>query len=235
MANCSSQMCGVHHNDIQSVAIFKNKHYELLIRNCDDVFLQPVLPYNPPPYPIRPTDAAEDILVSCNYEKKTICQYPLLSTMEKKDLEVKIDDKLIDIQSTLSIIRKWETNDVIPSEIKVELSFHKHFIVRGYYTAWNVTKISYALNKDANLDVVLGDGMYWSHVEAKGVNKPPDEKFVQVMPKLTLFPSPMVVRKLLFTMNRIPEQTIPYFEIRGCNAEDKNFLVPKLDGKETFI
>ena len=64
MANCSSQMCGVHHNDIQSVAIFKNKHYDLLIRNCDDVFLQPVLPYNPPPYPIRPTDAAEDILVS---------------------------------------------------------------------------------------------------------------------------------------------------------------------------
>ena len=57
-------MCGVEHNNVQSVEIFVNKHYNLLIRNCDDLFLQPLLPFNQPPYPIHPMNMKNDILVN---------------------------------------------------------------------------------------------------------------------------------------------------------------------------
>ena len=39
------------------------------------------------------------------------------------------------------------------------------------------------------------------------------------MPRLILFPSPMIVTKMKFELSHAPNQKIPYFEIRGCNAE----------------
>jgi hypothetical protein len=41
------------------------------------------------------------------------------------------------------------------------------------------------------------------------------------MPALSLFPSPMVVTKIKLELGRVANQTIPYFEIRGCSAEGK--------------
>ena len=63
-SSCQSQKCGVHENGVQAVQVFSNVQYELLIRNCDDLFLQPILPYKESPHPIKPFGRQDDILVS---------------------------------------------------------------------------------------------------------------------------------------------------------------------------
>ena len=62
-SSCHSQMCGVYGNGVQAVQVFSNAQYELLIRNCDDLFIQPILPYKESPYPIKPLARHDDILV----------------------------------------------------------------------------------------------------------------------------------------------------------------------------
>ena len=62
-SKCHSQKCGVYENKIQAVQVFANDQYELLIRNCDDLFLQPTLPYKEPPYPIKPISSEKNIYV----------------------------------------------------------------------------------------------------------------------------------------------------------------------------
>ena len=62
-SSCHSQMCGVYGNGVQAVQVFSNAHYEELIRNCDDLFLQPILPYKESPYPIKALARQDDILV----------------------------------------------------------------------------------------------------------------------------------------------------------------------------
>ena len=44
--------------------------------------------------------------VNCNYEKKNVCQFPLLSS-PGNEVEVKIDGELKDLSLNSSIIRKW--------------------------------------------------------------------------------------------------------------------------------
>jgi hypothetical protein len=44
--------------------------------------------------------------VNCNYEKKNICQFPLLSS-PGNEVEVKVDDEIQDLSSPSTIIRKW--------------------------------------------------------------------------------------------------------------------------------
>ena len=39
------------------------------------------------------------------------------------------------------------------------------------------------------------------------------------MPKVTLFPSPLVATRIKFELSLVPDQTIPYFETLGCQAE----------------
>lgn len=46
----------------------------------------------------------------------------------------------------------------------------KQYIIRGIYTAWNVTKILYALNRDATLVTVLDENIYWSDDDRKGTD-----------------------------------------------------------------
>jgi hypothetical protein len=65
-AVCRSQMCGIQHNNVQAVQLFDNDQYDLLIRNCDDLFLQPILPFKPAPHPIHPSDVKADVLVVFN-------------------------------------------------------------------------------------------------------------------------------------------------------------------------
>ena len=58
-----------------------------------------------------------------------------------------------------------ETNDKIPSKIVVEIAFSKQMIITGAYTAWNVTKLSYALNENDALIPILDDNLFWSGFE----------------------------------------------------------------------
>ena len=66
-----------------------------------------------------------------------------------------------------------EIQELIEDKITVEVAFKKtaeefkQTIVRGIYTAWNVTKISFTLNEDEPMKVVLDDTTYWSSVEDK--------------------------------------------------------------------
>jgi hypothetical protein len=66
-----------------------------------------------------------------------------------------------------------ETEEPIEEKITVEVSFKKtaeefrQTSVRGIYTAWNVTKISFTLKEDEPMKVVLDDTTYWSNVEDK--------------------------------------------------------------------
>ena len=142
-SKCGSQMCGVYENNVQSVQVFENNQYKLLIRNCDDLFLQPILPFQQPPYLVQTTDSEEEtrvrkkkfrslvfydtilcyrfwmtkifsaihcsLKVHCNYEKKNVCQFPIISSSEELINEVKVDGKKIDLTSdpTTTTIRKW--------------------------------------------------------------------------------------------------------------------------------
>ena len=56
-------MCGAYGNGVQAVQVFSNAEYEVLTRNCDDLFLQPILPYKESPYPIKALARQDDILV----------------------------------------------------------------------------------------------------------------------------------------------------------------------------
>ena len=58
-----------------------------------------------------------------------------------------------------------ETNDKIPSKIVVEIAFRKQMIITGTYTAWNVTKLFYALNENDPLMTILDDGLFWPGFE----------------------------------------------------------------------
>ena len=62
-SDCDYQMCGIYENKVQAVQVFDNTMYKLLIRNCDDLFLQPTLPYKEPPFSIKPNEDEADILV----------------------------------------------------------------------------------------------------------------------------------------------------------------------------
>ena len=44
--------------------------------------------------------------VHCKYEKKSICQFPLLLTKEN-EVEVRIDEKVVDPSLPSTMIRKW--------------------------------------------------------------------------------------------------------------------------------
>ena len=57
-------MCGTEQNNVQAVEVFDNVQFELLIRDCDDIFLQPHLPYKNPPYPIHPITSNSEALVN---------------------------------------------------------------------------------------------------------------------------------------------------------------------------
>ena len=62
-AKCRSQMCGIYENALQAVQVFENEQYTLLIRNCDDLLLQPILPFKQPPYFVRPADSEKETQV----------------------------------------------------------------------------------------------------------------------------------------------------------------------------
>ena len=66
-----------------------------------------------------------------------------------------------------------ETEELIKDKLTVEIAFKttagefRPTIVRGIYTAWNVTKLSFNLNEDEPMKVVLDDSTYWSSVDDK--------------------------------------------------------------------
>ena len=48
----------------------------------------------------------------------------------------------------------------MPTMVTVEVDFEKFTMVRGIYTAWNVTKIMYAMEKDQQMLVPLNHTYY---------------------------------------------------------------------------
>ena len=62
-------------------------------------------------------------------------------------------------------------NKEIPSRVEVEVAFLKQMIIRGVYTAWNVSKISYSLNENDPLLSILDDNLFWPGFETKTENE----------------------------------------------------------------
>ena len=62
---CSSQMCGIQHHHTQSLIVYVNSHYNLLMRHCDDLLLQPSLPTTHPPFLVQPTTMEKPLRVGC--------------------------------------------------------------------------------------------------------------------------------------------------------------------------
>ena len=62
------------------------------------------------------------------------------------------------------------TKDDLPTKVIVELAFQKQMIIRGVYTGWNVTKISYSLNEDDPWMIVLDEDLFWPGFEKENEN-----------------------------------------------------------------
>ena len=63
------------------------------------------------------------------------------------------------------------TNKEIPSKVEVEVAFLKQMIIRGVYTAWNVSKISYSFNENDPWMPILDDNLFWPGFEEETENE----------------------------------------------------------------
>ena len=59
------------------------------------------------------------------------------------------------------------THEDIQNQMSVEVVLKKQSIIRGIYTAWNVTQISFALDSNAPMVTVLDDNIYGSDVDKR--------------------------------------------------------------------
>ena len=78
------------------------------------------------------------------------------------------------------MIAHRETDESVNEKITVEVAFKKQpntesaqelrqTIIRGVYTAWTVTAVSFSLNEDEPMKTVLDDSTYWSNLEEKPI------------------------------------------------------------------
>ncbi len=89
------------------------------------------------------------VQVECRYRDFFVCQSPLISTL--KGINLTIDgEKVPDIKT--SDLRQWFFNSTPASRTskKIMISFPKMVLIRYLFTAWNVTSLTYHVNKTFN-------------------------------------------------------------------------------------
>ena len=73
------------------------------------------------------------------------------------------------IKKHLFLLCFRETEEFTHNQVSIEAAFKQQSIVRGVYTAWNITQISYSLNKDTKMNIVFDNTNYWQGMKDRRV------------------------------------------------------------------
>ena len=80
--------------------------------------------------------------VACRYSDINVCQAPLLDSSEVESIFVNSIEMLPNIPHFYKL---WWSNETIPDDFEMEVTFKTLAIVKSIHTAWSIEKIEYSL------------------------------------------------------------------------------------------
>ncbi len=102
----------------------------------------------------------------------------------------------------------------LPSTLKVDITFDKLTVVKHVHTAWSVDSVKATMDIKGEPEEVMlrDDSIVWTGTV--------DGETIKT------FGNPQLVKTISFSLSQSSSQTLPMFELRGCDTFDGKANIP---------